>query len=554
MKKYTIMLLGLLLCWSVAATTASAERNYIVVEVGGDEVEFGQPPIIKDGRTLIPIRAVVEKIGATLEWDNPTRTMTISKDNTTIRLQVDNPLMQVSGAPPVQLDVAPQIIGGSTLMPIRAVVESFGYEVLWNPAELHLAIEEQGVILVDGLELTQRYYPDNWAQISSVQQFSYKDEGLAYAYVAGNKLNVTTPGNTLTLDMKYPLLGDIISDDAGQLYVVWGQENETNNAAMETIFISKYSADGQHIQTTGFVGKSSPWRDADSAKTKVPFEAGNSVSVIANGKLINYHAKRRYDGHQSDNAIAVNISDMSAYPLPKDTFSGHSFNQSVIYSQKASDFLYASHGDAYARGFRVNNSNGSYGDESELLFHFYLEPNANYDMFIVNKTFAQLGGLAETSKGVVLVGASAKSISEDAKKEKQNLFIQLFDPNIKQISSSKFIGGQTRSGALSTDINDNSNAPLTPVTNYGVHWLTGYTDRDVVAPQVVTADDRIVILWSTMDESFYTVLSNDGSIVTPTTSLGRLRLNSYEPPVYHDGAVHWASVDNGRLKVSSIEL
>ena len=70
------------------------------------------------------------------------------------------------------------------------------------------------------------------------------------------------------------------------------------------------------------------------------------------------------------------------------------------------------------------------------IFHFYLEPNANYDMCIVNKTFAQLGGLAETSKGVVLAGASAKSISEKAKTEKQNLFIQIFDPLASNLSSS----------------------------------------------------------------------------------------------------------------------
>lgn len=62
------------------------------------------------------------------------------------------------------------------------------------------------------------------------------------------------------------------------------------------------------------------------------------------------------------------------------------------------------------------------------IFHFYLEPNANYNMYIVNKTFAQFGGLAETSRGVVLVGASAKSIGEEAKTEKQNLFVQIFNP------------------------------------------------------------------------------------------------------------------------------
>jgi len=271
-----------------------------------------------------------------------------------------------------------------------------------------IIIEQSSIVMVPGLENTQITAISNWASVSSVQQFSYKNEGLAYAYVIDSSLKITMPNKQLNIEMKYPLLGDIISDDDGNLYIVWGKKNETNNASIETVFISKYSSQGQHIKTTGFVGKSSPWGNSDIAKTKVAFQSGNCVSIIANGILVNYHAKRRYDGHQSDNAIAVLISDMSPYQLPNDTYSGHSFNQSLIYCNKTSDFLFASQGDAYIRGFRINDSSGKYGDEKENIFHFYLESNANYNMWIVNKTFAQLGGLAETSKGVALVGASAK--------------------------------------------------------------------------------------------------------------------------------------------------
>ncbi|WP_052380353.1 copper amine oxidase N-terminal domain-containing protein [Paenibacillus camerounensis] len=552
MKKCLALLLGLSLCLPAISTTAFADSKGIKVNVEGESVQFDQPPVIFEGRTLVPIRAVCEKIGATIKWDVSTQTTTVIKGNKTLSLQIDSQLMQVSGGAPVQLDVPPQIYNGRTLLPIRAVVENLGYEVTWNAAKQILSIEQEGAIIVDDLKNTQAYGVANWAQISSVHQFSYKGEGLAYAYTDNNQLKITTPGKTLTLGVKYPILGDVISDDDGNFYVVWGKANDTQNAAIETVFISKYSPEGQELKTTGFVGKSTPWRDADSAKTKIPFDSGNSVSVISDGILVNYHSKERYDGHQSDNVIAVKIADMSAYSLPNDTYSGHSFNQSLIYSKKSSGFLFASHGDAYARGFRVNNSSGKYGDDSEILFHFYLEANSNYDMYIVNTTFAQLGGLAETSKGVALVGASAKSISEKAKSEKQNLFVQLFDPQADQVSASMFIGGEVRSGALSTDINDRDNSPLESVTDYGVHWLTNYNDTDVIAPQVVSANDRIVILWSTDEDTFYMVLSEDGTVITPATSLGGQPLNSFERPVYYDGAVYWAAVKNGRLKIMSL--
>lgn len=396
----------------------------------------------------------------------------------------------------------------------------------------------------------------NWATVSNLHQFKYKNEGLAYAYIKGSSLIIKTPKKELSLKVQYPLLGDVISDDDGNFYVVWGKENTGSTNTVETVFISKYSSDGSHVKTTGFVGKSSLW--GNEANTQLPFHAGNSASVIANGILVNYHAKKRYDGHQSDNVIAVRIADMSPYQLPNDTYTGHSFNQSVIYSEKISDFLFASQGDGYSRGFRVNDSSGGYGIDKETIFHFYLQANVNYDMSILNRTYAQLGGLAETSKGVALVGSSVKSISEEAKTEKQNLFIQIFDPRIKDNSLAKFIGGVSRTGATSYDFYDNQNKPLTSVTDYGVIWLTNYTDRDVIAPQVVAADDRIVILWTEsigiMAEAYYMVVSAEGKVLIPKTSLEGMKLNSYERPVYHDGSIYWSYLKNGAIKIGSIKL
>ncbi len=553
MKRF-LMFLAMIICLSGVNMTAFATDNYVTVMVAGESVRFDQAPVIVNGRMLVPIRAVCEKIGATVSWNENTKTASVTKDNLTLSLTIGDPIMKVSDGTFTYLDAPPLIYGGRTLLPIRAVVEKFGYEVQWNEETKIVNIEQPGTIIFPNLANTQKSFISNTANISSVQQFMYKNEGLAYAYEQDGSLIITTPSSRISFAIKYPKLGDVISDDDGNFYVVWGKDNETADASIETVFISKYSPDGQHIDTTGFVGKSTPWGDSDSAKTKVPFRSGNCVSVIADDILVNYHSKQRYDGHQSDSVIAVRINDMSPYTLPNDTYSGHSFNQSLIYSKITSDFLFASHGDAYARGFRINDASGKYGNAKEILFHFYLEANANYDMYKVNKTFAQLGGLAETSEGVALVGASAKSIGEAAKLEKQNLFIQVFDPRASGVSKSMFIGGTTRSGATSFDIKDNNNSPLTQVSDYGVRWLTDYTDTDVVAPQVVEANDRIVILWSTKDDSFYMTLSPSGDILTPATSLGGLPLNSYERPVYYNGAVYWAGVKDGKLKICSINI
>ena len=399
------------------------------------------------------------------------------------------------------------------------------------------------------LNLTNRTYVYNWATTSSIQQFKYKNEGMGYAYLESNSLKVVLPKKTLKIAAKYPKLGDVIADNNGNLYVVWGKANNTGNTNVETIVISKYTPNGAHVKTTGFTGKSPM---GTYGTTKIPFNAGKCSSAIGNGKLIVNYARTMYNGHQSNNVIGVNLADMSPVDDYWSVYTSHSFNQSVIFSQYANGFVFADQGDAYDRGFII-----TYDNREKNIFNFYLPQNSNYNMSIVNKTFAQMGNLLETDKGVVLVAASAKSISESAKKEKQNLFIQIFNPKAAKVDEKMFVGGVKRSGATSFDINDNQNKPLTPVTDYGVHWITNYTDADVVAPHAVVAGDKIVILWNNSKtyEAYYTILASDGAVIVPPTSLGKdVILNSMEEPIYHNGKVYWVATQNGKIKVMSMSV
>jgi hypothetical protein len=387
----------------------------------------------------------------------------------------------------------------------------------------------------------------NWAEVSPVSQFIDKNGGFAFAYESQNMVCVVTGSGTVSIPKAYPMLGAVTADSDGNIYIVWGRNNETDDATVETVFISKYTEDGKLVKTTGFVGKVGGWYTGDKWLTKYPFDAGNCDVVIADGILMCNYAREMYSGHQSNNVAAVRISDMLpslsyTSPVP---YSSHSFDQRVIYYKKTGEFIFADHGDAYPRGFSVSTLN------HELVpFHFYLRGNANYNMYIVNKTFAQLGGLAETSRGLALVGASAKTLGAAAENETQNVFIQIFDPTASRLSADIFVTKGDRSGEMSTDLNDNSGKPLTPVADYGVQWLTDYTeDYRAVAPQVVaTDDDRLVVLWEKHSfnryqfvDSCYMVLGADGSVLKGPESLGGIRLNGNEMPRYVDGAVCWVT-------------
>lgn len=109
---------------------ANKLRNMVKVFVKGKMPEFDVPPVIKDGRTLVPVRAISNALGAEVDWDPVDRIVTITKDDKTITLQIDSYDVYVNGVP-IRLDVPATIIDGRTMVPGRFVSEAFNAIVHW---------------------------------------------------------------------------------------------------------------------------------------------------------------------------------------------------------------------------------------------------------------------------------------------------------------------------------------------------------------------------------------------------------------------------------------
>ena len=105
----------------------------ITVLVNGEDVEFTYParPFIQDGRTLVPARAVFEKMGAEVLWEEDTQKVVVGKGNTLIEVQIDNPIMMVNGQE-ILLDVPPMIKKDRTYIPLRAIAEGLNATVSWD--------------------------------------------------------------------------------------------------------------------------------------------------------------------------------------------------------------------------------------------------------------------------------------------------------------------------------------------------------------------------------------------------------------------------------------
>ena len=104
----------------------------VSVKINGNYLVFpDQKPIIRDDRTLVPLRAIFEALGATVDWNDATRTVTSSKGDITISLAIGSDQLYVNGSA-VKIDVPAQIVNDRTMVPIRAIAESFNCTVDWE--------------------------------------------------------------------------------------------------------------------------------------------------------------------------------------------------------------------------------------------------------------------------------------------------------------------------------------------------------------------------------------------------------------------------------------
>jgi len=130
MKKIIGIILAAMLLVTCAVTVVSAD-NDITVLVNEKAVEFDVVPQIINERTMVPLRAIFEALGATVGWDDATKTVTSELSGVKISLAIGSNQLYVNGTAK-EIDVPAMIIDERTLVPVRAISEAFGCEVGWD--------------------------------------------------------------------------------------------------------------------------------------------------------------------------------------------------------------------------------------------------------------------------------------------------------------------------------------------------------------------------------------------------------------------------------------
>jgi len=124
---------GLLFLIMFAPIVASASDISVVIDETRNVNFDGQPPAMVDSRVLVPIRGVFEALGFTPSWDGQNSQATLTRHDFTVVVTIGSRYFTTNGVTHA-LDVPAQNIGGRTLVPLRAILESMGYELGWEGA------------------------------------------------------------------------------------------------------------------------------------------------------------------------------------------------------------------------------------------------------------------------------------------------------------------------------------------------------------------------------------------------------------------------------------
>ncbi len=117
---------GVHIPYAVAATP-------IQIVINGAKLSTDQPAVMSGSRTLVPLRGVFEALDTTVDWKQSTRTVTASKNGTTVVLPLGSKTAKINGKT-TTLDVPAKVIKGRTMVPLRFVTEAMGSQVDWNQA------------------------------------------------------------------------------------------------------------------------------------------------------------------------------------------------------------------------------------------------------------------------------------------------------------------------------------------------------------------------------------------------------------------------------------
>lgn len=287
--------------------TALAKDVNIVID--GEKLNLDVAPQIIDGRVMVPIRGVLENLGALVKWDDETQTVSARKSSKTVSLEIgSNDVTLDKGetnddgsakTETIQTDVAAQLVSDRTLVPLRVISETMGYSVDWN--------DETYTVSITTDNDDDESWKDNKVSVD-MSTLSVSGDG---ASVSDNTLTISK-GGVYTLSGKNSDASIVISTDDNVKLKLNGV-NITSSGA-PAIYVE--NADKLYIDTEDGTDNSLVSTAADTAairsKDNLKIKGGGTLNITSVDNGIKCSDNLKIEGGNINidaKADGINVND-----------------------------------------------------------------------------------------------------------------------------------------------------------------------------------------------------------------------------------------------------
>lgn len=225
MKKIINFILMLTILTTVLNVSVLASSN-ITVMVDNNPVNFTDAhPFIENNRTMVPVRAIAEAMGANVEWNGETSTVTLTKDSYSSILKIGEYKITISNKNETvvkNMDTKAIVINGRTFIPARFVGYGLGYDVEWkDPVVYYTFINKQTTDFDKEVDPNAKY-PNKHPYKPGVE-FSYYDGYGDVKVVNGDDGDVVPMKNSLGNTI-YKFEGNAFRYNQTPFYMIFDSE------------------------------------------------------------------------------------------------------------------------------------------------------------------------------------------------------------------------------------------------------------------------------------------------------------------------------------------
>ncbi len=206
-------------------------RSFVILMINGDIIS--DAALNKDGRALVPVRVISEKLGANVEWNPDERSIYINQGGNDIKMFVGSNVLYLNGEE-IDIDVPPQIINSITYVPLRFIGETFGANV--------------GYEFIKGFPVAWVLNRTDEIKISEEEAIKIAEDVYFNKFLPSIYNNKITPDNYSEKFSSYPELAyDIkaVSDFGEYYYITYIKDSDING-----ILVDKY--DGSYHSVSSF--------------------------------------------------------------------------------------------------------------------------------------------------------------------------------------------------------------------------------------------------------------------------------------------------------------